>query len=141
MRRQQDASRLTAWALVVVFLVVLAASLWLVPAHAARKHGSPAYLKAKRIVFSVFPNATQARALRVVGCETGYTYEPWARNRSSGAYGLFQFIPGNHGRVIRWGASSMRVDYYRMGNPWYASTAALILSRGGTDWSEWACRP
>lgn len=99
------------------------------------------YQKAKRIVYAVFPDSTQAAALRVVGCETGYTYEPWARNRSSGAYGWFQFLPGNHGRLIRWGNSSMRINYYRMGNPWYATTAAMILSQGGTNWSEWSCRP
>ena len=112
----------------------------------ARTHASPraqeargGIERAQRILRAVFPAATWQKALRVVGCETGYSYDPAARNRSSGAFGWFQFMPGNHGRVISWHGMTLRIDYYRMANPWYASRAALILSQGGTNWREWAC--
>jgi hypothetical protein len=107
--------------------------------------GAPAPLtafeKAKRVIWATFPVATRTAALRVAGCETGYTYNPAARNPSSGALGLFQFMPGNHRRIIRWGGIVMRLDYYRMYQPWYAARAALVLSQGGTNWREWACSP
>ncbi len=101
------------------------------------------YEQARRIVYAVFPDSTQDRALSVVGCETGGTYKAWAKNPRSGALGWFQFVPGNHGRLISWGRWSLRVDYFRMWQPWYATRAALILSAGGTNWGEWSaeCRP
>lgn len=121
------------------FIIAALCALLLVPT--ASSGGETPYAKAKRIVYAVFPASTEAAALRVVGCETGYSYSPWSRNRSSGALGWFQFIPGNHGRFISFGRFSMKIDYNRMYQPWYATRAAWILSQGGTDWGEWVCQP
>jgi hypothetical protein len=87
-----------------------------------------AYSRARHIVYSVFPRATAPAALRVVRCETGGTFSPWAHNRS-GASGLFQIMPFH--------VASPR----RLFEPWFNARVALRLSHGGRDWSPWVCRP
>lgn len=100
------------------------------------------YEKAKRIVYTVFPASTAAAALRVVGCETGYTYTPYERGGYPYfAYGYFQFIIQNHNRTISYEGRTLKINWYRMYQPWYATRAAYILSSGGTNWSEWSCQP
>jgi hypothetical protein len=121
--------------------------------------GETYYQQAKRIVYATFPADTEAAALRVVGCETGYTYQPWSYNRS-GASGLFQVLTGNAGRVLtyRWPNGRYerltirgweRVKKHgrvvgsvnRLLEPWYNAKVALFLSKGGHDFHEWSCQP
>ena len=104
-----------------------------------------AYEKAKRIVYAVFPQATEAAALRVVGCETGYTYYERSYN-SSGASGYFQILTGNHGRVFKYAGKKFRLNVWNQGrnrlfDSWYNTRAAYFMSAGGYDWHEWTCQP
>ena len=105
-------------------------------------HHSRYYKQAKRIIYAVFPSSTAAAALRVVGCETGYTYSPWSYNRSSGASGYFQVLQGNAGRVLRYGGKALTIPSgSALFLPWTNARVALFLSKGGTDWGEWSCSP
>ena len=108
-------------------------------AQAARAESN--YEKAKRIVYAVFPDNTQAAALRVVACETGNTFSPWSYNRS-GASGYFQVLQGNAGRVLYYNGERLVIPAGQaLFNPWTNARVALFLSHGGTDWHEWVCRP
>jgi hypothetical protein len=98
------------------------------------------YEKAKRIVYTVFPRATAPAALRIVGCETGYTYSERSYN-SSGATGYFQILTGNHGRYFTYAGKGFRLNAKRLLDPWYNTRAAYFMSAGGYDWHEWSCRP
>lgn len=69
-------------------------------------------------------------ALRVAYCETGGTYNPYARGRA-GERGVFQLHPIHFG----W------LDEARLYEPRYNARAAYILSRGGRDWHHWTCKP
>jgi len=118
-------------------LLVLALAL----VFAASAQAETNYQKARRIVYAVFPDSTQAAALRVVGCETGYTYSPWSYN-ASGATGYFQILRGNAGRVLyHLGQRLVIPSPPALFLPWTNVRVALFLSHGGTDWREWACRP
>ena len=66
-------------------------------------------------------------ALRVATCESHLN--PYARNRHSGAAGLFQFMPV-HWRG-RWNPL----------NGWVNTVHAYRASRHGTHWAAWSCRP
>ena len=74
-----------------------------------------------------------ADALAVADCES---HDDWqAQNPSSGAAGIFQFIPSH------WWDSD--AGAYRW-NVWDAQTnisAAFAMSSGGTSWSAWSCAP
>ncbi len=108
----------------------------------AKPRGETRYQQARRIINAVFPDTTERAALRVVACETGHSYSPWAKGRAPYyPFGWWQFIVQNDGRRISFAGRSMRVDWDRMWQPWYATRAAWILSRGGTNFSEWSCRP
>jgi hypothetical protein len=85
----------------------------------------------EHVVYSVFPKATAPAALRVVGCETGGTFNPWARNRRSGAAGYFQVIARWH----PW------VNLRRLFEPFSNARVAYRISHGGRDWSAWECKP
>lgn len=111
-------------------------------AFASTAHAETNYAQAKRIVYAVFPDSTQAAALRVVGCETGYTYTPWSYNRSSGASGYFQVLQGNAGRVLYYKGQRMTIPSgTALFLPWTNVRVALFLSQGGTNWGEWSCQP
>lgn len=119
---------------------------WQSPDNFCRLHVDSFHLrnciKAQRVIYTVFPNHTQQDAMLVVSCETGDTYSRWATNRESRTAGLFQVHPGNVGRFVRWGNRHTVIarDLY---NSWVNAKAALYLSKGGTDWHEWAgiCQP
>ena len=99
------------------------------------------YQKAHRIVCTVFPKATCEAAMRVVYCETGGTYTEWSYNRS-GASGYFQVLQGNAGRVLYYKGERLVIPSgTRLFLPWTNARVALFLSNGGTDWSEWVCKP
>lgn len=103
--------------------------------------GETSYEKARRIINAVFPDATQAAALRVVGCETGGTYDEWASN-IEGASGWFQVLQGNAGRVLYYRGRTLVIPSgARLFLPWTNTRVALFLSHGGTDWREWQCKP
>lgn len=71
-------------------------------------------------------------ALRIVRCETGSTWNPHAHNASSGADGLWQFIPSTWHRML--GQSGMPSHYsveYQTKQAWRLFTMA------GPN--QWAC--
>lgn len=144
--RNPDASLALAVGLIVAFVVALA-----IAVTAEAKPRETLYQRAQRIVYAVFPDSTQEAAMRVVGCETGYTYSEWSYN-PSGASGYFQVLQGNAGRVLRYDRSWPGGRQYggqmliiprgiRLFLPWTNARVALFLSKGGTDWGEWACKP
>jgi len=71
-----------------------------------------------------------AVAWRVAGCETGGTYDPHALG-GEGERGLFQIHPIHFG----W------LNERRLWEPGYNARIAWRLSRHGTDWGPWSCRP
>ena len=107
-------------AMVVLLITVLVV---LVDADAANKRA------VKAAVCEVFGSRC-AGALRVARCETGGTLDPRARG-SAGERGLFQIHP------IHWGW----INENRLFQPAYNARVAWRLSRGGTNWTHWTCRP
>lgn len=92
----------------------------------------------QHVIRTVFPEATEHRAIGVAYCETGGTFNTYAVNRTSGTSGLFQIHPGNRGRVLYWhGHGSMVIDG-NLFDPWNNARIALYMSKGGYDWHEWA---
>ena len=83
----------------------------------------------KAVICEVF-GPSCVSALRVAHCETGGTFNPWARGRA-GERGLFQIHPIH----FSW------LDESRLWLPGYNSLIAFRLSRGGRDWGAWSCRP
>ena len=81
----------------------------------------------------IFPKRYQ-QARQVFWCES--RYDPWARNPSSGALGVPQFLPS-------W------VPYFhdrgldiRGGHWWDQLAAAHVLFRAsGFTWRQWSCQP
>jgi hypothetical protein len=68
----------------------------------------------------------------VAGCETGGTYSPFSRNRSSTASGLFQFLDST------W--ASQGISGFSVFDPVAnALGAARIVARQG--WRQWSCQP
>lgn len=144
--RNPDASLAVALVLIGAFVVALA----LAVAADARPRET-LYEKARRIVYATFPDSTQDAALRVVGCETGYTYSEWSYNRS-GASGYFQILQGNAGRLLKYdpawpdgnkhgGKLLLIPSGTKLFLPWTNTRVALFLSHGGTDFHEWVCKP
>ena len=58
--------------------------------------------------------------------------DPWAVNPSSGATGLWQFLPSTWAGLVRQGLASGSPQ-----DPLAASRAAYQLSGHGTDWHDW----
>lgn len=71
---------------------------------------------------------TAGAAIRVASCES-HLY-PRAVG-AAGERGLFQIHPVHFGWLDEW----------RLFEPAYNSRIAYRMSRGGTDWSAWACQP
>jgi len=78
-----------------------------------------------------FPASKRDTAVGVAWEESGGN--AGAKNPSSTAYGLFQFLKST--------AEGMGLSYSKMGDPVYASSAANKLSKGGKDWGPWAAYP
>lgn len=74
-------------------------------------------------------------ALTVLRCES--SGDPAATNPSSGAAGLFQHLPQHWARRSA-DAGYPGADIY---DPAANIAVAAWLSRGGTDWSHWTCKP
>jgi len=81
----------------------------------------------KQIICKVFGPKYCSQAIRVADCETGGTYNIWAKN---GQYlGLFQM------------GSSERAKYGHGNGGWAQARAAeRYLIASGQDWSPWSCR-
>jgi len=86
----------------------------------------------KCAIIRVFPAASESEALRVGWCESRYRAR--AVNSSSGAAGVFQFIPSTWRG--RWN------PYRRLSplNPVHNTKAARLLHMQ-YGWSQWSCRP
>jgi len=74
-----------------------------------------------------------AQMVSVARCETGGTFDPRSLNRSSGAAGLFQFLPSTWRRTPYSG--------FNVFDPYANALAAAYLVRRDHGWSEWQCRP
>jgi soluble lytic murein transglycosylase-like protein len=71
--------------------------------------------------------------IRVARCETGGDFNPRSYNRSSGASGLFQFLPST------WQRTPFRMlDVF---DAYSNALAAAWLVRQDGGWREWSCRP
>lgn len=89
------------------------------------------------LVARYFPAWAVPAAVRVVGCETGYTYNPWSKNTSSGASGYFQHMPKY------WSARSSSAGWagYSIFHPEAnVAVAAWLWGQTGT-WAHWSCKP
>jgi hypothetical protein len=94
--------------------------------------GKQASLRAIRQVFG----ARAPAAIRVAGCETGWTFYARAVSRT-GDYGLFQANYSAH----HWAGESRAEFAARHFNLAYHVRWAYRLSRGGTNWRPWTCKP
>jgi hypothetical protein len=86
-----------------------------------------------RSLVEAYFGANTDAALRVMACESGGN--EYAKNPSSSASGLFQFLASTWERVTG-------EDY--PGNVFDGESniaAAAELTGGGSDWSQWNCRP
>jgi soluble lytic murein transglycosylase-like protein len=86
----------------------------------------------QQIILDAFASlgaAAQQWALRVAKCESGYN--PYAVNRSSGASGLFQFLPSTWAG-LPWRSSS---PFDPNAN---AQAAAYLYNRSGPN--QWQCK-
>ncbi len=84
-----------------------------------------------QMIYQVFGPYGSA-ALRVAQCES--SLNPSATNSSSGAAGLFQFLPST------WATTSQAAS-----SPYNAAAniraAYEVFSRDGFSWREWSCQP
>lgn len=95
------------------------------------------YVLAKRTVNAIFPPGYQrALMLQVISCETGQTYNPYAKN-PSGAMGFFQIMDGHNGTTYSFNGISVTVDKNRLFDPYYNTLVAYLMSHGGTKLSDW----
>lgn len=82
-----------------------------------------------------FPDYEVDKAMRVMRCESGGN--PNAKNRTSTAAGLFQFLESTWNRVSRYTHSPT----YRQAGPydpvWATFNAAWLWRHGG--WGQWSC--
>lgn len=92
--------------------------------------------QARRIVNFIFPPETRDIMFRVAGCETGYTYNPHAYNRS-GATGYFQILSSHRGTTYSYNGISITVDDKKLFNPVYNTMVAYLMSQGGKNLDAW----
>lgn len=96
--------------------------------------------KWRDLVARYFPPNVVDEAVRVMQCESGG--DPTARNRRSGATGLFQFLRG----TWQFAAEAAGVGHLPPTNPEANVAAAAWLvsdteERGIRRWAHWTCRP
>lgn len=92
---------------------------------------------ARSLVETYFPPWAVNDAMKVVGCETGWTFNPWSKNRRSGASGLFQHMPRY------WSARSSAAGFgdANIFDP-EANVAVAAWLWGQTEtWRHWSCKP
>jgi hypothetical protein len=117
LRRMRFAALVVAWLAIIALIVLI---------RVAESYGSPR--EAKAVIMHVFGPRYGPQAIRVARCETGGTFDLWARN---GQYlGLFQM--GSYARR-------------RYGHGWgywaQAKAARRYFLASGRDWSPWSCKP
>lgn len=122
----------------LVALALILALLVLVGVNIARAHTTPRPAP-ERVLRSVFDDRWRS-AYRVAYCETGGTFNPRATGRA-GERGWLQIHPVHFGRTLRYKHIRIRVNARRLYEPLYNARVGYVLSRGGTDWSPWTCRP
>lgn len=91
----------------------------------------------KLLVGYYFPSWAVADAMAVVGCETGYTYDPKSYNPSSGASGWFQHMPkywAERSAKAGWAGASIFDEEANV------AVAAWLWGLTGT-WTHWSCKP
>lgn len=86
-----------------------------------------------RTVVELYFGANTDRALSVMQCES--RGDAHAKNPRSTASGLFQFLRGT------WKNVTGESNHNGVFDGRYNIEAASILSKGGTDWSHWVCKP
>lgn len=87
------------------------------------------------LVEAFFPEDQVDTAMRVMACESGGN--PQAKNPTSTAAGLFQFLRG----TWNWVADEIGLPRYRTGaptDPVMATKAAVWLQQTG-GWAHWEC--
>lgn len=92
---------------------------------------------ARHLVAKHFPAWAVNAAMKVVGCETGYTYSPKAWNSRSGASGLFQHMPrywAARSSAAGWAGADI---FDAEAN---VAVAAWLWGQTGT-WAHWSCKP
>lgn len=77
-------------------------------------------------------NVSAGELWSVARCETGNTFNPYARNRTSSASGLFQFLDST------WASQGIR-GFSVFDPVANALGAARIVARQG--WRQWSCKP
>lgn len=94
----------------------------------------PSSLEAIRLA-AIATGAPLGEMLAVAHCETGGTFDPRAKNPTSTASGLFQFLY----------PSTWRRTPYRDESVWspYANALAAgwLWRANGGSWREWVCKP
>lgn len=80
------------------------------------------------IIRATWPADEADYAIAIAACESGF--ESDAYNSSSGAYGIFQFLPST--------AAAMGADYSQLSDPYYASVQAARL-QDAYGWQQWVC--
>ncbi len=115
----------------IVTIAVLLALLLTTFTHTPRAEASTLNTEVIASINVTF-GAYAPQALRVAYCESGYN--PFAYNRSSGASGVFQIIPGTWRGTSRAWSSPFST---------WANVAAAheIFVRDGNSWREWTCKP
>nr|BBH93446.1 hypothetical protein KTA_16450 [Thermogemmatispora argillosa] len=84
-----------------------------------------------QMIYQVF-GSYGAQALSVAQCESGLN--PYATNSSSGAAGLFQFLPST------W-ATTSQAAYSPYNAAANIRAAYEVFARDGFSWREWSCQP
>lgn len=92
---------------------------------------------ARALVTKYFPAWEVEDAMRVVGCETGWTFSPDAWNSRSGASGYFQHMPrywAARSAAAGWAGHSIFEPEANV------AVAAWLWGQTGT-WRHWSCKP
>lgn len=104
------------------------------PVSPARGDGQAASIAYDAITRRFGP--TGGRALAVAACETGGTWNPRATG-ALGERGLFQIHPVHRRGAVAAAGYAWDQMYEVAPNV----DVAYRISRGGTDWSAWTCKP
>ena len=94
----------------------------------------PSSLEAIRLAAITY-GVSYREMYNVAGCETGWTFDANAKNRSSSASGLFQFLFPSTWSRTPYARESVWSPYAN------ALAAAWLWKHDGQSWREWVCKP
>jgi hypothetical protein len=94
----------------------------------------PDSLEAIRLASIAYKNMDYDEAVRVASCETGGTFHAGAKNSSSTASGLFQFLTSTYANTP-YGRAGLSIW-----SPYANALAAGWLHRAA-GWGPWVCKP